>query len=337
MKHAVLVSLFAVLIIFLSACNTEPTPTLTTDKPLIETQEFILSPQLSESQLQAASATSPRLIVRLTIRPELDANSTANGKRYGQAELYWTDKARSKGGSNLGGIASIMLRDANSISIGDAHLITASAPIMSNVDLYRQPGYEDHIVKTLPVSFSGPLCVEVSSLNLLSTNGYVLYHTGELTNEYDTKPIVRLCDKQSNKSGVDLRLTPLKSKVFEAMSGGEFTLPMAVINSGSDTAQNVTVNYKIPYAEELTFIKDESGIFTCSASATQTTDEGLVMNVSCHAPKVTVGIKTLPLIFSSTKEAAINTMVFEFYMNISTSSPETDTTNNTADSYVLVY
>jgi hypothetical protein len=339
MKYFVLTSLFALLVLLLSACSTQSAPALPNNETFIETQEFILSPGVSTSSLTAASisATTPRLLVRLSIKPELSANGTVTGKRYGQVEFYWTDKARSKGGSNLGGIASIMLRDANTSDIVTEFFISASAPIMSNIDLYRQPGYEDHIVKTVPISHNAPLCVEVSSLNLMSTNGYLINHTWELTDTYNSKPMIRLCDKKSNKSGVDLRLAPLKNRMFEAASGGEFTLPMAVINSGSDIAQNVTVGYRIPFAEELTFVRNTSSLFTCTASTQQTSNEGLVMNVTCSTPKLSVGIKTLPLVFSSTKEAAIYSGLFEFYMNISTSSTETDTTNNTSDSFVIVY
>jgi hypothetical protein len=337
MKYTTLTSLFALLIIFLSACNTQPIPT--SNEPLVETQEFIISSERSSAYLQAAStSTTPRLLVRLSIKPELDVNGAATGKRYGQVEFYWADKARSKGGSNLGGIASIMLRDANSSDIAtEGYLASTALPIMSNIDLYKQPGYEDHIVKTSPVSFNGPLCIEVSSLNFMSTNGYVINHKGELTDSYDTIPMLRLCDKNSKKSGVDLRLAPLKSRVLDAISGSEFTLSMAVINSGSDVANDVTVTYKIPYAEELIFVKNTSKLFTCTATTQTTTDEGLVMTVSCSAAKLSVGIKTLPLVFSSTKEAAIYSGLFEFYMNISTLGPETDTTNNTADSFVIVY
>jgi hypothetical protein len=339
MKNTVLASLFATLIFLLGACSTEPVPTNTLEIPLAEEQEFILTPEVETGNLQAASlsATTPRLVVRLSIQPELDKQGNPTGKRYGQAAFFWTDKARSRGGSNLGGTVSIMLRDANDPFVGSAHLSFGAAPIMSNVDLYKQPGYEDHIVKTSATSFAGKVCVEVSSIYLLSTNGYFFRGSGEMTEDYDTKPILSLCEKGSLKSGVDLRLYSLKERMFSVNSGEEFPFTMLVANNGSSPARDVTVSYKIPYAEQLTFIRDESALFDCQATTQASLDEGLIMTVTCRADQVGVGAKGLPLIFSTASDADVYTMLLEFYMGITTSSAETDTTNNTADSFVLLY
>ena len=338
MKNIVLAGLFAVLLFLLTACNTESAPINQTPVPLAEEQEFILSPEIKAGSFQAASlsTTTPRLVVRLSIQPELDKQGNPTGKRFGQAAFFWTDRARSKGGSNLGGTVGLLLRDANSSYMDSAVLASSGAPIMSNVDLYKQVGYEDHIVKTAPVSFNGQVCVEVSSLNLLSTNGYFINHQWTVTDDYDTVPLLRLCDRKSTKSGTDLQLRSFKERLFSVMSGTEFPLTMAVINSGSSAAKNVTVTYTIPYAMAISFVEDQSSLFACSSTTTETT-EGPAMKVSCYAEKMRVGIQSLPLIFSTTKEAPLVSGLFEFYMNVSTSSTETDMTNNEADSFVLVY
>jgi hypothetical protein len=335
MKSIHALSLF-VLVLLLMACSTQPTPTLTNNELFIEEQEFILSPEVESGNLQTASLTAPRLVVRLSIQPELDKNGNPTGKRYGQAAFFWTDKARSRGGSNLGGTVSIMLRDANISYMDGAEVASSSAPVMTNVDLYKQLDYEDHMVKTLPVSSDSKLCIEVSSINLLSTNGYFFNKSWEMTPDYDTNPSIRLCEKKSAKEGLDLRLSLIRERMTYAASGTEFALSVAVINSGSNVAENVAVSYKIPWAEKLTFIRDASALFECSATTTQTNDEGLVMNVSCYAEKMGVGVRTLPLVFSTTKDAPAYNFLLEFYMNISTSSTETDTTNNQADSFIVL-
>lgn len=338
MKNAFLASLLTALFLFLTACGTNPTHTIEADISLVEEQEFILSPDVESGNLQTASLSTPtpRLVVRLSIQPELDSQGKPTGKRYGQAAFFWTDKARSRGGSNLGGTITVFLRDANDPFLGTASSTYNAGPIMSNIDLYKQPGYEDHMVKTLPIEFDGKLCVEVSSINLISTNGYFFRGSWEMTDDYDTKPILSLCERKSLKAGVDLRLYSMKERMFSVSSGVEFLFTMLVANNGSSPAENVTVTYKIPYAEQLTFVRDDSALFDCSAATEPSSSEGLVMNVTCHADKIGIGARGLPLIFYTPKDASINTMLLELYMNISTSSSETDTTNNGADSFILL-
>jgi hypothetical protein len=337
MKNVLFANLLVIFAFILAACNTQPIPTVTANDVLVEEQEFIVSPQTASLQTASTPTRAPRLVVRLSIQPELDKQGKPTGKRYGQAAFFWTDTARSKGGSNLGGTVSILLRDANNRDYPTSYLIGNSAPIMSNIDLYKQLGYEDHMVKTAPITFNGPLCVEVSSLNLLSTNGYLINQHSEFSGDYDSTPLMRLCDSNSVKSGTDLRLYPTQGRVFNTLSGTEFPLSMAIVNNGSATAKDITVTYKIPFAEQVTFHRDSSALFECSATSTQTANEGLVINISCYTEKLALGVQTLPLIFSATADAPSYNPLIEFYMNVSTSSPEIDMSNNTADSYVFIY
>jgi hypothetical protein len=125
--------LFVILgLLALSSCSQTVT-TPATANLLIEEQEFILEPTLSDLST-SATTHSPRLIVRLSLKPQLDVNGRATGKRYGQASFFWTDKSRSNGGSNLGGIVSIVLRDPNNPD-ATAFLTHAANPIMTNIDL----------------------------------------------------------------------------------------------------------------------------------------------------------------------------------------------------------
>jgi Domain of unknown function DUF11 len=316
-----------------SGCNTAAP--ISKVEPIITEEEFVLEPSSDGLQAASVSTTTPRLVVRLSIQPELDKLGNPTGKRYGQAAFFWTDKSRTNGGSNLGGIISLVLRNANNLD-GSQYLTYNQNPILSNRDLYSQANYHEHIAVTSAVSDSEPLCVEVWGMSLVSTNGYRFYEQMEFNETLDSRPVLSLCEKKSLKTGIDLRLYRIKDRMFSVPSGAEFPFSIAVANNGSSTAKDVTVTYKIPYAEKLTFVRDNSGLFECSATTTQTNTEGLVMNISCYAEKMNVVMQTLPLIFSTTKDAPAYNNLLEFYMNISTSSPETDTTNNEADSYILL-
>jgi hypothetical protein len=337
MKNVFLISLLTTFFLFLTACSSSPIPASEPNNSLVEEQEFILSPEVESGSLQATSLSTrpPRLVVRLSIQPELDSKGTPTGKRYGQAAFFWTDKSRSNGGSNLGGILSLVLRNANNLD-SSQHLTYNQAPVMSNRDLYTQLNYREHIAVTSAVSDSEPLCVEVWGMSLVSTSGYRFYEQMEFSETLDSKPVLSLCEQKSLKTGIDVRLYRVKDRMFSAQSGTEFTFSMAIANNGSNPAKDVRISYKIPWAEKLTFLRDDSSVFDCSATTTQTNDEGLVMNSSCYAEKVGVGMRTLPLVFSTTKDAFAYNNLLEFYMTISTSSPETDTTNNGADSFILL-
>ena len=208
MKYIIFAILFTSLLLLTSCGNSTPQ---NQDNLRIEEQEFVLTPESSGLETAAASRI-PRLVVRLSIKPELNANGQPTGKRYGQAAFFWTDKSRSNGGSNLGGTASIALRDANNLNVTES-VIHNTGPIMTKIDLYTETGYEDHLIKTFPINHKGPLCIEVWSLNLVSTNVHELYGQMSFTENYDSKPVLAFCQSNTTKTGTELRLVNILDKV----------------------------------------------------------------------------------------------------------------------------
>lgn len=338
MQRLILASLFTVLIFFLAACNNQPLLTQTET----EDQEFVLwsDPDLAGLQTASTFTRIPRLTVQLSIHNEVDSQGNPTGKRYGQAAFFWTDKARSRGGSNLGGTVSVILRDADNKDLTTTILGGGNSPIMTNIDLYKQPGYEDHIVKTTAVDFSGRMCVEVWGLNLLSSNGYSFEDEVKFDSNYDSLPVIFFCEKGSVKfnEGTDLRfVTVINNRVALIYPNKPFTLLTDIGNMGSRPAKNVYVTFEIPYyglPEGLAFVKDDSETFDCSSQE----DLGKQATViACFTERLRAGIERLPLTFVTTPNHQSWMIDYAFNIKVATSTPERDTTNNETISVAIVY
>jgi hypothetical protein len=329
MKYIIFAILFTSLLLLTSCGNSTPLPQHQADFDF-EEQEFVLTPEASSLETAAVSRI-PRLVVRLSIKPELGANGQPTGKRYGQAAIFWTDKSRSNGGSNLGGIASIIIRDANNLNATEM-LSYNIGPVMSNIDLFNQTGYEDHLIKTSPISFNGSMCIEVWGLHLVSTNGYRFEHQMTFTETYDSNPVLSLCQSNSTKTGTELRLVNIKDVMLYADAGKTVTLPLGIINAGPRPAENVIISLSI--ADIATpLVSEQSGLFNCT---TLSKPEISGVQITCTALRPITGFNTLPITIDATHPYDQPGNVYLIESSISTSTPEYDISNNSLAS-VIVY
>ncbi len=330
MKYLLRFFLFASFLV-LTACGSSK-PNLPNPELLIsEEQEFVLTPDSSGLEA-AATARVPRLVVRLSIKSELDDSGQPTGQRYGQAAFFWTDISRSNGGSNLGGIVSIWLQDANTLNHTEV-LGGSSAPIMSNVNLYNQTGYEDHIVKTSTISFKGPICLRVSGINLISTNGYRFSAATSFDENFQATFPMSLCQRVSGENFTDLSLTRLHDPMVTGHQGIPFILTTGIINSGTAPANDVTVNIDVDFPLGLDFVEDKSGLFDCSS---QIMNNPYKMRITCHTSQLAIGLQSLPLIFKTNPDYQTWNFLYEVFTNISTANPESNLENNSNYSVFMI-
>ncbi len=318
-------------LLLLTACGSSTPITSTPDSFITEEQEFVLTPETSDLET-AASIRTPRLVVRLSIKPELDSSGQPTGKRYGQAAFFWTDKSRSNGGSNLGGLGSVALRDANNLNATE-FLSHSRSPVMTNIDLYSQPVYEDHLIKTSPVIFKGALCIEVWDIDLVSTNGYKFSSQMTFTEQYDSKPVLSLCQLNPTKTGSELRLVNIKDTLVMTDSGKAVTLPIGIVNSGPRPAENVVISFDIADigTPEVT---DQSGLFDCISISKP---EIVGIQISCTALRPVTGLNTLPITFDAASPYDLSGSVYLVEGHITTSSIDSDLSNNTLRSIIGYY
>ncbi len=293
MKYIVSVVLFVSILLLQSCGSTDPVtkePTFTVDE-----QEFVLTPETSGLGTTATTAYPPRLIVRLSIKPELNTSGQPTGKRYGQATFIWTDKSAAKGGSDLEGTPRLVLREAGqSVSYFDGQY----GAIKSNLELIRQTGYQGHILKSSGSSSLKPLCIELRNIRVEFQPS--VYSIQPLL---DSRTPIIFCQANTLESKVDLAFTSSLNLGVNVPSGELAVLTPHIMNSGVRPAQNVYATFKVNNI--MRFVADKSDWFECSSR--KITDVHYSEEVSCFTSRLPVGVQSLLLVFERT-----NTPVFIF-------------------------
>ena len=237
-KKLRIILLIGFLIITIS-CNQSPEE----EQPLDvtrENSEFVITQEEVNGE-KIASA----LIVRLSI-VRLDAYN-----RYGRASFFWTDRS----GSTLSGTASVRLRKAGSTATLAESI---DVPINSNVDLYTNPYYTEHIAQTPLTTIKRAICIEVTGWNLTADSDY----------SFDNQAFpLTLCVKNSIETDADMAvvLDP-NSKTDTIAVAEEFPFVIGVQSLGPKAASGVMVNVLLP--DNINFVKDRSSKYICSKSST---------------------------------------------------------------------
>jgi hypothetical protein len=249
MRH-VFVILMALLAVTLVACNQIASPSQINDS-LLE-QDFNLT---SEGFIEnGVSNNIPKLIVRLSIKPETDQYGQYTGKRYGQAAFFWTDKSPANGGSNLSGNAQVILRDAGQTSLAFGGQFGS---VLSNLELLRQPNYQGHIVKSSSTASTNPLCLDLYP--------FVEIQPTPITFQplLSSQTPITLCQVSKLETKTDMTFTSSMNLGVNVPLGERAVIAPTLMNTGVRPAQDVYATFKINNL--MTFIDDTSTFLNARA------------------------------------------------------------------------
>jgi hypothetical protein len=321
MKYIIHAILFSSLLI-LTACGSSEPVTDTPEAFSGEEQEFVLSPDTSSLETAAISTRTPRLVVRLSIKPELDASGQPTGKRYGQAAFFWSDKGSIYNGSDLTGGVRVILRELNDpiIPLGEV------GSIVSNRILTREPEYQGHVVKTQILNSTKPLCVEVRETRLTTSNNMYAFISNQ--------PII-LCQKQLQIIPTDMGLS-YNSDMFHRLPLEQPSpILLNIINYGPHVSRDVYIKFTLSY--ELNFIEEQSSKFDCSVRSLSNpyyNDTSNSEEVTCYTSSFSVGLIGLPITVKATDK--------EYYglghisAEVSTSNTDNNIDNNSQMLFILL-